>query len=69
MNSAMSYAPIVVAVVLSLLLWPLARAAGKAQADRMRGLRDDLEQGHGRAFAVIGVVVVLVLLSHMGSPA
>lgn len=46
--------------ILLLVLGPFfAIAAGKARTERMRQLREDLQHGRLRGFAVLGMAVVL----------
>jgi hypothetical protein len=47
--------------LLALLLWPLAKASGKASGDRMRRLGEDLRQGRSRGFLVMAVVAALLI--------
>lgn len=49
--------------ILLLVLGPFfAIAAGKARAERMRQLREDLQNGRLRGFAVLGMAVVLIFV-------
>lgn len=54
---------LLVPVLLALVLWPLARASGKAEARRMSDLRMDLGQGKARGLAIVAFVVGMVVLT------
>ncbi|OZA94820.1 MAG: hypothetical protein B7X57_00150 [Erythrobacter sp. 34-65-8] len=54
--------------VLMLLVWPLARSSGRAQADRMRQLMGDLRHGRVRGYAIIAAVVTMIVISHLATP-
>ena len=63
------YLPLVAAVLLPILLWPLARAAGSAEANRMRALRDDLAHGRPQGIAVAAGVLVVIVMVQLWSAA
>jgi hypothetical protein len=48
--------------VMMLLLWPLALASGRAKANRMRALQDDLQNGRPRGFAILASVIGMIVL-------
>lgn len=52
-------------VALMLLLIPLAMKSGKAKADRMRGLSDDLKHGRLRGIAILAVVAGIVIMASL----
>lgn len=69
MNALAPYLPLLAAVLLPILLWPLARAAGSAEANRMCALRDDLAHGRPQGIAVIAGVLVVIVAVHLWSAA
>jgi hypothetical protein len=69
MDALAPYLPLAAALLLPILLWPLARAAGSAEANRMRALRDDLAHGRPHGIAVIAGVLVVIVMVHMWSAA
>jgi hypothetical protein len=55
--------PLVVSGLLMLLLWPLAKASGRASGDRLRSLQEDLRQGRTRGYLVLAVVAAILIAS------
>jgi hypothetical protein len=51
-------------MVIAVAVIPLAMLSGRAQASRMRDLREDLSHGRSRGYAVVGVVACLIIANH-----
>jgi hypothetical protein len=54
-----------VSVLLMLLLWPLAKASGRASGDRLRSLKEDLRQGRTRGYLVLAMVAAILIASFL----
>lgn len=48
------------------LFWPLARASGRARAERLRDLGEDLRHGRIRGFLVLAFVAAVFLAAFLG---
>lgn len=55
--------PLLAIPLILLIVWPLARLSGRAQAQRMHRLGDDLRHGRRKGFYVIAAVVVMLIVT------
>ena len=65
MNEFSPWLALLAIPILLLLFSPLAYRSGKAKAERIRGLRDDLVHGRTRGFLIVLVVVVLFIIAQI----
>jgi hypothetical protein len=52
---------LVIPPAIALLIWPLARRSGRASADRIHELQDDLRHRRPRGYLVLALVALMVL--------
>lgn len=67
MDELQPYLTVALLLLLLALGWLLSVRSGRAEAQRMHGLIDDLRTGRMRGFAVILFVVVMIVLTGMCS--
>ena len=54
---------ILATLLVLLLVLPLAVRTGRAKAERLRGLRDDLINGRARGYWIVAAVILLVVIA------
>ena len=70
MTDALSPYLLLLAVpILLLLFWPMARSSGRLKGDLMRGLADDLAHGRLRGYLIVMIVLAIVVIATVSSPA
>jgi len=51
--------------LVAILVLPLALVSGRAKAERLRELQDDLKNGRLRGYAVVAIVVGVVVVASL----
>jgi hypothetical protein len=65
MDSASFLLSALMITAILLLLWPLARSAGRAEDKRMRALVSDLRRGRARGIYVVLAVAALIAITQI----